>query len=109
LKYYLSGSITHQPNFKEYFANYEAELHRKGRVAAKDIFNPAAIDFPQDVKWETCMRFDIKVLMDCDCLVLLPNWRFSRGVKVEIDLCRKLGIRVVKFADLVRELIHNAS
>ena len=106
MKYYLSGAITSQPEFKKYFKEFEDELRHWG---ATDIFNPAAIDWPQDVLWEVCMKYDLKFLMDSDCLVLLPNWRKSKGVKVEIYLCKKLGIRIVKFNDLVKELLHNAS
>jgi hypothetical protein len=106
LKYYLSGAITKQPEFKKYFNGCENVLQHWG---ASDIFNPASIDWPVDTSWETCMKYDIKILMDCDCLVLLPNWRKSKGAKVEINLCKKLGIRIVKFYDLVKELIQYAS
>jgi hypothetical protein len=106
LKYYLSGAITLQPDFKAYFKNYEEELRHWGII---DIFNPAATNWPQDVKWKTCMKYDLKILMDCDCLVLLPNWHKSKGAKVEINICKKLGIRVIKFHDLIRELMKNAS
>jgi hypothetical protein len=106
LKYYLSGAISNQPNFKNYFKEHEVELRRLG---AADIFNPADVDFPKNVQWETCMKYDIKVLMDCDCLVLLPNWTKSRGAQIEKCLCQILGIRVIIFKDLVLELAQNAS
>jgi hypothetical protein len=98
LKYYLSGAITKQPDFKKYFKDCEDELRGWGIF---NIFNPAATDWPQDVKWETCMRYDLKNLMDCDVLVLLPNWKKSRGVALEIHIAKKLGIRIVKFNDLL--------
>jgi hypothetical protein len=102
LKYYLSGAITHQPDFKDYFAKYESELRSKGIT---DIFNPAATSWPKDVKWETCLKYDLKTLVDCDCIVLLPNWKKSRGVSLEVYVARELGIRVVKFDDLIKELL----
>jgi hypothetical protein len=105
LKYYLSGAITCQPDFKAYFKNYEDELRLWG---VNDIFNPAATNWPQDVKWETCMKYDLKILVDSDILVLLPNWKKSRGVSLEIHIARELGIRVIKFNNLIRELF-NAS
>lgn len=106
MKYYLSGAITHQPDFKTYFKNYEEELRHWGIA---DIFNPAATECPKDKRWEICMKFDIKILMNCACLVLLPNWRKSKGVKIELYLSKRLGIRVIKFYDLVRELMNNDS
>jgi hypothetical protein len=98
LKYYLSGAITKQPDFKKYFKEYENELREWGIF---DIFNPAETDWPRDVKWETCMKHDLKNLMDCDVLILLPNWRKSRGVALEIHVAKALGIQVVKFNDFI--------
>jgi hypothetical protein len=105
LKYYLSGAITHQPDFKAYFKNYEDELRHWGIT---DIFNPATTKWPQDVKWKTCMKYDLKILVDSDVLVLLPNWKKSRGVSLEVYVARELDIRIIKFNDLIRELL-NAS
>jgi hypothetical protein len=106
LKVYLSGAITGQSNCKEYFSKYEAELRCKG---VSDIFNPAATTWPQDVKWETCLKYDLKTLVDCDCVVLLPNWSLSRGVQLEIYVAKNLGIRIVEFNDFIQELTTNAS
>jgi hypothetical protein len=102
LRYYLSGAISRQSDFKAYFKRYEDELRHWG---INDIFNPAAVDWPKDVKWETCMKYDIKNLMDCDVLVLLPNWSLSRGVQVELYIAEKLGIRIVEICDLLKEAV----
>jgi hypothetical protein len=106
LRYYLSGAITRQPDFKAYFKQYEDELRHWGIT---DIFNPAVVDLPRDAKWETYMRYDLKILMDCDVLALLPNWKKSRGAKLEVHVAKALGIRVVKIHDLLREAVIHAS
>ena len=106
MKYYLSGAISKQPDFKNYFKQHEDELRHWGVTS---IFNPASVHWPKDVKWAKCMKFDIAILMNCDCLVLLPNWKKSKGVKVELYLCKKLKIRVITFNDLIRELMIHAS
>jgi hypothetical protein len=108
MKYYLSGAITDQPNFKEYFKEYFDKLACRIKRSHDSIFNPAAFYWSKDVKWETCMKFDLKYLMDSDCLVLLPNWKRSKGVKVELYLCKKLSIRIIKFNELIKELTKNA-
>jgi hypothetical protein len=100
LKYYLSGAITSQPDFKAYFKAYEDELRYWG---INDIFNPAGVEWLENTKWETCMRYDLKNLMDCDVLVLLPNWENSRGAELEIYVAEKLGIRIVNVFDLLKE------
>jgi hypothetical protein len=102
MKYYLSGAITHQSDFKVYFKDYEDELRHWGIA---DIFNPAEIDWPKNVKWETCMKYDLKILVDCDVLVLLPNWKKSRGAKLEIRIAKALGIRIIKYSDLLKEAV----
>jgi hypothetical protein len=102
LKYYLSGAITYQPDFKAYFRKYEDELRHWG---INDIFNPAEIEWPENVKWETCMKHDLKILTDCDILVLLPNWENSRGAELEVHVARKLGIWVVNVHDLLKEAV----
>ena len=100
MRYYLSGAISNQPNFKKYFKEFEDELRHWGIF---DIFNPAATDWPLNVKWETCMKYDLKILVDCDVLVLLPNWKKSRGVALEIHIAKALGIQILKIHDLIKE------
>ena len=105
MRLYLSGAISKQPDFKEYFKTYEDELRRRG---FNDIFNPASIDciLGKDTRslWSAYMRYDIEQLMRCDVLVFLPNWRKSKGAKIEINLCKKIGIPVVKFEDAVKKM-----
>jgi hypothetical protein len=105
LKYYLSGAITCQPDFKAYFKNYENKLRNLGIT---DIFNPADIPGLQDKEWETCLKYDLKFLVDCNCVVLLPNWKYSRSVELEVYVAKALGIRIVEVNDFIRELT-NAS
>jgi hypothetical protein len=88
-------------DFKSYFKNYEDELRHWG---VTDIFNPAAIDWLEDVKWETRMRYYLKIFMDGDVLVLLPNWKKSLGARLEVYVARAVGIRIVRINDLIKEL-----
>ena len=103
MKYYLSGAISGWPDFKNYFKKHEDELRELG---VSDIFNPAAVQWPEDVRWEVCMKYDLKILIDCDALILLPNWNSSRGVQIEKQLAHDLGIKVVHFKDYINSLIH---
>jgi hypothetical protein len=104
MRYYLSGAITKQPHYKEYFKSYE---HRLRVLGCNDIYNPASCvsSWDEALSWELCMRLDIEQLMSCDLLVLLPNWRKSKGAKIEKDLCRKIGIPVLSFAELEERLL----
>jgi hypothetical protein len=111
--YYLSGSITNTKNFKEVFNDAESVLRFLG---ADDIFNPASVDlhipYTEETKftvWKPYMRYDLKMLADADVLVLLPGWWRSRGAKLELIICRFLGIRVVTLKRLVKELTNGNS
>lgn len=41
------------------------------------------------------LKKDITTLMDCDVMVLLPNWEKSRGARLEEAIARELGLEVL--------------
>ena len=45
------------------------------------------------ITWETCMKRDIKALVDMDAIVLLPGWENSRGACLENHIATALGFR----------------
>jgi hypothetical protein len=108
LKYYLSGAINLQRVFKTYFKSAETQLRLLG---IDRIFNPADVDlhipYTEDTEhsiWKQYMKYDLKMLVDADVLVLLPGWWRSRGVRLELIVCFFLGIRVVTLKRLIGEL-----
>lgn len=46
------------------------------------------------------MKADIIALMECDGIVLLHDWQFSRGAKVEMAVAEILGIPRLNMYDL---------
>lgn len=42
--------------------------------------------------WECLMRHDLKALLDCRGIVLLPGWEHSPGATMEADIARALGM-----------------
>ena len=40
------------------------------------------------------MRKDIKLLMDCDCILMLKGWSVSRGASIERELAMSLGLPI---------------
>ena len=46
------------------------------------------------------MRRDIKVMVDCDVIVLLPGWGRSRGALLERQIAIALGLRVLDLCDI---------
>jgi hypothetical protein len=46
-----------------------------------------------NITWETCMKRDIKALVDMTDIVLLPGWENSRGAVLENHIATALGFR----------------
>lgn len=88
---YISGPMTGLPEF-----NFPA-FHAKAaelRQAGVDVINPAEHDEAPDLPWQVYLRKDIKMLMDCDTIHMLPGWRKSRGARLELLIALKLGFAV---------------
>lgn len=92
---YLSGKITGDPEFREKFARKAEELTKQGWR----VFNPAV--HPDMFSWEHFMELDLLALSKCDAIFLLPDWKESRGAKMELDEAKRLGKRII-YDDLAR-------
>src|SRR5690606_25316501 len=101
-KVYISGKMTglndlNVPKFKA----AETRLKDNGFLP----FNPHNIH-PADVShysWSDFMRADIKILMDCDIIVVLDDWNDSKVAKVEVWIGIMLGMPII-CADTFRVL-----
>lgn len=91
LRLYVSGPMTGLPEFN-FPAFHEAARHL--RAVGYEVINPAEHDEEPGLPWEHYLRKDIKLLMDCDAVATLPEWRKSRGATLEIHIATKLSMRV---------------
>ena len=92
-KIYLSGPMTGIKDLNRPLFNREAaKLRRAGYV----VINPPELDdFEPEPTWETCLRRDLRILVDqCDRVATLPNWKKSRGANLEIHVARALSMPV---------------
>lgn len=109
-KVYLSGQITGKRNYKGLFLFVEQLARFCG---ASSIFNPAS-QITDNFNYEQAMRRCIVALADCDAIVMLPGWNFSKGAKVEHEVAKACGMNIVyiagqsmangAFSDLEQEL-----
>lgn len=86
---YLCGPMSGLPEY-----NYPA-FHAAAvllREAGYTVTNPAENGLPPDAPWTQHMRADIKEMMDCDAVAVLPEYNKSRGAMVEINLATSLGM-----------------
>jgi len=91
MKLYIAGPMTGYAELN--FPAFRAEAARL-RALGFEIVNPAEINVDPDAGWLECMRADVKQLVDCDGIALLPGWQQSRGACIEHALARDLGLRV---------------
>lgn len=88
-------------------ADYGIELWRRGFVA---IIPHTMTYFPkhqrQDggisgVSPEVFLAGELELLARCDCLVLMPNWRISKGATAEREFALVRGIPVYEWDEFI--------
>lgn len=100
MKLYISGPMTGLPGFNKpaFFAAEDAL-----RAAGFDVVNPARNGLPDSAEWHEHMRADIKMLMDCDGVALLPGWERSSGARLEEHIGLRLGFKNHTLADWLQK------
>ena len=91
MKIYISGPMTGIEDFNKPAFNYWSN---KVSLRGHEAVNPAALPMPKDPSWCEFMKQDIRALMDCEAVLCLPGWEFSRGAKIEVNLAVELGLKV---------------
>jgi len=111
---YISGKVTGVPQnlVIEKFGRIEKLLESAGYL----VINPASM-IPFDMDWYEAMRTCLALLMRCDCIYLLNDWRSSRGATIERALALDMGINIIshiidpveisKETDANSELLYN--
>jgi hypothetical protein len=96
MKIYISGPISGMPD-----GNVPAFI--QARAALRSLRYQVRIPFDNklthDHTWEQHMRADIKMLMDCNAVCMLPGWENSRGANIERQLAVSLGMQVKTLAE----------
>lgn len=94
MKIYISGKITGLPLNKvaKKFAYHSQLLELKGY----EPVNPLIISpFEEFKSWHEYMIDDIKVLFECDAIYLLRDWGQSRGARIEYQIAKELGLKIL--------------
>lgn len=90
-KAYLSGPITGVSISRELFEAGARQLKRRGY----DVVNPHDNGLTEEDTWEAHMRADLRMMLDCDAIALLPGWSESRGACLEKRLAKELGMLII--------------
>ena len=94
---YLSGPMTGLPDNN--FPTFNAAASGL-RMLGYNVVNPAELDtkvegLGTDQAWRQYMRADIKYLLDCDAIVMLPGWNESRVATLEHLIAQGLQMPVM--------------
>ncbi len=101
MKYYISGKITDVDRATELenmqlFYDKEMQLIAEG-TPPEDIFNPARLEVDGGATWEYYLARDLHHIMEFKpTLVLLPNWKESKGARLEVELANLLKLPVIE-------------
>lgn len=99
MKYiYISGKITGNPDWKKNFKAAEEKLTAESKN--NFIINPETIGYEVEKRinnpsYKDYMQADIRLLIICDAIYMLSNWRESKGAKVEHSIAEALGMEII--------------
>jgi hypothetical protein len=90
-KWYLSGAVSNDPDFRLKFNYAEYQLKQKGFK----VLNP--VKGEKDGKaWDYYMRKDIRKLTKCDGIILMDDWFESKGARLEKKVAEELGMKILR-------------
>lgn len=90
---YIAGPMTGYPDLN--FPAFHREAARL-RSEGLEAINPAEINADPTAGWVDCMRADIRELVTCDAILMLPGWEKSRGATLEHHIAAALGMQVLR-------------
>lgn len=91
-KIYISGPISHYDysERKQTFLSVQKMLEKKGY----EVYNPMFNGLPKEAETHEHMRVDIKMLCECDTILMLPKWNHSAGCTHELNVAVAIGCDV---------------
>lgn len=99
LRLYLSGPMTGLPDYN--YPAFNAEAARL-RALGYDIVNPAELKPPasESDEWHHYLRRDLREMLTCDGLALMPGWHNSKGAHLEIQVAHRVEMSIWDARDL---------
>jgi hypothetical protein len=104
-KIYISGPISNQPNLnREAFYQEAVRIKKAGNIPVNPheicktievALTPSWYVMTEQEKWRAYMVNDIRALLKCDAIHLLPGWENSRGAVIEEMIAEALNIERV--------------
>ena len=91
IRIYISGPMTGLPQNNYPAFNKCADDFRRAGFA---VVNPAELAGEKQLTWQEYMRQDLRWLLDCDAITMLPGWKNSKGAQLELAVAQGLGLKI---------------
>lgn len=92
MKIYISGAISGRPEIEVIarFGEAQQVIEQCGHTAISPLNN----GLTPDATWKEHMKADISMLFDCDAILMLFDWKRSKGARIEHNIATELGLTV---------------
>lgn len=92
-KIYIAGKVTGLPELEVIikFAAAKKAIEDMGF----EVVNPVEVVKNFNTPWNEAMKLCITALLDCNCMVLLPCWKDSKGARLEKDIAHSFGMELL--------------
>ena len=97
MKIYIAGKITGHENYKADFKKAELDLKLKGHIVLNPADTVARID---GLKHEEYLHICLAMIDIADAVTFLPNWKDSKGAKMEMEYAKKANKKIMYLEDL---------
>ena len=104
-KIYIAGKVSGEPiaECTMKFGMMQKQVEELGFIAV----NPLEVVGTWKITWYQAMKKCIRALVDCDGMVLLPDWPDSTGAKIERQLAEDLGLTICNGTKSGLEVLKN--
>ena len=89
MKAYIAGKITGDSTYREKFQRAQKALEGEGFI----VLNPA--ELPEGMLAPDYMRICFAMMDSADVVAFLPDYRQSRGARLEFDWCQYTGKQIM--------------
>lgn len=99
---YISGKMSGmaKEDYQKKFSNAEEYLEKLGF----DVVNPSTVN-SDIIPYNDLLWADLRILMSCDAIYMLDNWKFSKGATAEYYFANAIGLDIL----FENEVITNCS
>ena len=98
---YITGPMTGIKDFNKP-AFDECKMDLESLFPLATIISPPDLDGEGVLPWETCLKRDLKYVVEAVALCAIEGWRQSRGARLETGVAATVGIPIFRYPSFRR-------